>query len=353
MILLFVGAGGAAAVGNGKFPTTKKFLEELDSDIKEDEWFKLIHEFCEERSNGSPVDIEEVLEEMEKELVYLEQTHNRKEFQGWIWDDRTRFSKVNGGSTYSSFPDGVSHAQSSLKKIRDKIRKIMHEVYGIDSGIEFYKTNRWHDFIDRLLNLNSLPVEIFTTNYDKIFEGTIDEGSHIYSGWEKRVGPKMILDITSWNRQLRSGPKGRFTKLHGSINWVDFDGEIQAVNGKVSPESRIILYPGSKGGGRSSIPSPFDKFYDHLESVVSGADIFIFVGFAFRGPDINEILSEGIGHNDQSDRSPVRKVIIDLDCEDSPGMPKDTPKELRDAKYFGQSGFSEEAVEKCIQYLAL
>ena len=61
MILVFVGAGGSAAVDPEQYPTTVEFFNRLPDDIEEAPLFIQICAFLEIRKYGQPIDIEEIL----------------------------------------------------------------------------------------------------------------------------------------------------------------------------------------------------------------------------------------------------------------------------------------------------
>ena len=61
MILVFVGAGGSAAVNPEQYPTTVEFFNRLPDYIEQEPLFIQIREFLETSKRGQPIDIEEIL----------------------------------------------------------------------------------------------------------------------------------------------------------------------------------------------------------------------------------------------------------------------------------------------------
>ena len=66
MILVFVGAGGSAAVDPEQYPTTVGFFEKLPDEIKSDPLFIKVCEFLMDQQGKEIVDIENVLETLDE-----------------------------------------------------------------------------------------------------------------------------------------------------------------------------------------------------------------------------------------------------------------------------------------------
>ena len=362
MILLFVGAGGAAAVDEKQFPTTVDFLQEfLSKEIQASRWFQLTYQFCQE-SYGSdkspaektPVDIEQVLWEMQDMKDHLSQMEDYTKIMGWMWRDDTRMKEASGYSgAYKSPANIATHARASLEGVRNSIWRKVHEVYGVESDENSYRTNLWALFLKRLLSRESLPIEIFTTNYDKIFEGTIiQNGLPIETGRKDRTG-RTILDVSRWGTSLDSDKRGRLTKLHGSTDWRYVENQIQCsdyLGSGFDPDDKAILYPGIKGRSPKFIPPPFDRFYEHLEEIASKADALIFVGYSFRDVQINGILQESISNNIVDRRAKGNPVaIVDINPEKSPEVPEVIRRHARCIR----GKLSRAKINECIRYLEM
>ena len=61
MILVFVGAGGSAAVDPEQYPTTVEFFKRLPPEITGDSLFQLVCEFLRTQRRDEQIDIEKVL----------------------------------------------------------------------------------------------------------------------------------------------------------------------------------------------------------------------------------------------------------------------------------------------------
>ncbi|MDE0553011.1 MAG: SIR2 family protein, partial [Candidatus Poribacteria bacterium] len=142
-------------------------------------------------------------------------------------------------------------------------------------------------------------VEVFTTNYDLVLDTIVSSSSfdtglslcHLSSGVKGT-----ILDMGAWalisgaHLQSLEGERGRLTKLHGSVNWKRNGEDIIVGDPSFAGDhaKHPVLYPGFKGEPEDE---PFISFHQHLEWAVSKAQAAIFIGFSFRDPYINGILS--------------------------------------------------------------
>ena len=76
MILVFVGAGGSAAVNPDQYPTTVEFFKRLPGDITQEPLFVCIREFLEARKGGKEIDIEEVLWNLDEFRDYCQASYD-------------------------------------------------------------------------------------------------------------------------------------------------------------------------------------------------------------------------------------------------------------------------------------
>ena len=243
---------------------------------------------------------------------------------------------------------------SALKK---SICRLVHDFYSQNPDP---KNILWDMFLKELIKLDS-PLEIFTTNYDNIFEVVNTRstlGIETGEGLDKETRRYSVLNDDIWDTPVSGN--GRLTKLHGSVGWkknnntIEFVREVDSI---FDPDDYGVLYPGFDKN-RSKIPPPFNKFYDYLENRLNDTTTVIFVGFSFRDRDITRIIDKVISdiiYTEEPDDYPkaqaFESVVIDLDNKDNPGPPDDMPKVLKEnCRYVGQ-GFSEKTAKDCIAFL--
>lgn len=173
--------------------------------------------------------------------------------------------------------------------------------------IELYK-----QFYRKLLSRNqTLPrLNIFTTNYDLYSERAMDLlGSHYVNGFtggiSKFFNPaifnyalaeKMDLSQSKW-----SVIDNFFYlyKIHGSINWVESDGENKLFKVKeiqeptyvqLEKESTIMIHP-TPLKYNASLGSPYsDLFREFQKKLMQNNNILITVGYSFSDEHINNLI---------------------------------------------------------------
>ena len=336
MILVFVGAGGSAAVDPELYPTTVEFFNRLPGEIKNDPVFVKVHEFLEERNGkGQPIDIEEVLWNLDELQDYFQISRNTKAIAGWIMAGNRINRLIGNAPDLASLLGGMSQLEPQIQNLKDNINAQVYNFYATNPDPE--KLSDWIHLLKELEKIDS-AIEIFTTNYDRVLERVISEaGIHVKTGRESD-GIQMKLDTALWDTPIESifDSDRLLTKLHGSVDWQRSNGEII-----MSPvftgnhQNHSILYPGYKG---KPDQEPFIKFHEHLQLIVQHADIAIFIGFAFRDGYINSILAEL--------RPEVPKFVINKD-DPLPDLPFLKENEC---EHFNK-GLTAEAVEDCLQSL--
>lgn len=337
MILVFVGAGGSAAVDPEQYPTTVEFFNRLPWEITQDPLFTLVCEFLRtQKEDGQPTDIEEVLWSLDKLQEYFSLSRDPNTLEGWMMasgrlnqlkdDTLPGGSKPLLGGMYRIIVD-------RLIPLRDRINSLVHEFY-----VASPDKDKLRDWVNLLREIEKCDprIEIFTTNYDLVLETVIHEAEvKVVTGRVPAL--EMRLDPSFWDKDSELHRDcGRLTKLHGSVDWqLRDDSIICSTLYTEDPRKHSILYPGFKGEPKEE---PFTKFHEHLREAVRKADAAIFIGFAFRDEYINTILSDF--------RPDIRKYVINKDAS-LPGLAF-----LTECAHFS-AGLTEETVEECIGSLAI
>ena len=287
MILVFIGAGGSAAVDPEQYPTTVEFFNRLPDDITRETLFIKVREFLEAQKDGEPIDIEEVLSSLDELQDYFQISRNTKAIAGWMMSEN-RINQLIGEHDLSPLLNGMSTLEPQILNLKSKINAQVYNFYATPPDPE--KLSDWIRLLKGLEKIDS-TIEIFTTNYDLVLENTIRVAKIDVETGRSSDGIQMRLDTTCWDHpETPTDTHGRLTKLHGSVDWQLSNGEII-----MSPvftgdhRNHLILYPGYKGAPDQE---PFKKFHEHLQAVVQKADAAIFIGFAFRDEYINSILSD-------------------------------------------------------------
>lgn len=153
--------------------------------------------------------------------------------------------------------------------------------------------------------------EIFTTNYDLVFEKSLEAQQVPYfDGFIGSYEPFFVEDTLDYAEGPELPPRSwiRLWKVHGSIGWfwknkkdtvskrvvrrgVDSEGE---VTGK-----ELVIYPSSDKYD-SSRRQPYVVYLDRLKKfLVNGEGLFLISGYSFSDEHLNEILFSGLRQNNR------------------------------------------------------
>lgn len=134
------------------------------------------------------------------------------------------------------------------------------------------------------------PAEIFTTNYDYLFEIAL-EGSGIpyfdgFSGsFEPFFCPEAVEDVEAYPHLVK------LWKMHGSLGWIYRDSDKAVIRQQLKPKDRkdsILIYP-SHLKYNTSKKQPYVGLIDRLCAFLQQDDAVLFTcGYSFGDNHINE-----------------------------------------------------------------
>lgn len=140
------------------------------------------------------------------------------------------------------------------------------------------------------------PVEVFTTNYDTLFETAFDHlrvphfdgfvGSQFAFYSPETVENDEILPSPAWVR---------YWKLHGSVTWTmaQVRSELRITRGLPSPTGELILPSHRKYD--ESRKQPYRSLMDRLAKVLARQDsLLVACGFSFSDQHINAVLLDAV-----------------------------------------------------------
>ncbi len=153
------------------------------------------------------------------------------------------------------------------------------------------------------------PVEIFTLNYDLIFEEAMEEiGVPFFDGFIGSSRPffapeSVDIEFGDPNNSFYP-PVGwtRLWKLHGSINWYSFKKGSDNIISRNSYQSdgigeELMIFP-SREKYSQSRKLPFLTYQDRLRKFLAkGETLLVICGYSFSDQHINEILFQGLRSN--------------------------------------------------------
>jgi hypothetical protein len=160
------------------------------------------------------------------------------------------------------------------------------------------KETAYHDVMSWVGGASrTIPVEIFTTNYDVLAEQSMEEsGVPFFDGF---VGAhKPFFEVRAIEDDELPPRWARLWKLHGSINWC------RAKSGRVIRDytatdhrERRLIHPSHLKYDESR-RMPYLALHDRLRHVLRQPDVVIVsCGYSFRDEHLNEILQEGLQRN--------------------------------------------------------
>ena len=346
MILVFVGAGGSAAVDLEQYPTTVGFFKSLPGEIANDPLFLKVYEFLKGQQGKKIVDIENVLETLDDLQEGFKKINNPTNIVGWAM--KGRLGLIEGVSDFANFQGSIATwERNQITPLNNKIKEQVYKLYATHPAPN--KLSDWIRLLKQLQKIDS-TLEIFTTNYDLVLEDAIEQAKiDVEFGLVPgQRGTK--LETAFWDptrRPLSGNHRGLLTKLHGSMDWQRLNGDIIVGSPYFSGDhnNQCILYPGHKG---TPTEKPFIAFHEHLRNVVreeyESLTAAIFIGFAFRDDYINTILS---------DLPPETPTYFITKPDGKPVDDERPPRAPSTKEYMHLlEGLTAETVERCLKSLS-
>ncbi|MBF0651347.1 SIR2 family protein [Dysgonomonas sp. GY75] len=194
-----------------------------------------------------------------------------------------------------------SDSNKIISKIEKKIAKAC--------SLNLCKAQAPHlEFLNKLTarKINAPRLQLFTTNYDTLFEQAANEGGFViidgFSFTQPRKFSGRFYDIDIVNRE-----KSRITqeesfiprvfqlyKIHGSLNWGRIDGDVVL---QENPTSPLIVYPASEKY-ESSYEQPFFEMMSRFQQALRKENtLLIVIGFGFQDKHIQNVIKEAVNQN--------------------------------------------------------
>lgn len=168
-------------------------------------------------------------------------------------------------------------------------------------------THKFAAWINR--HKTNFPVEIFTTNYDLLFEKAFERLQIPYfDGFIGSHEAFFCPEAVEFGSSTYSPPKSwlRLWKLHGSLNWFwkpgtdGFSPQIIRVNQTekyLNQRQELVIYP-SREKYEASRKQPYLAFFDRLKSwLLAGDGLLLVAGYSFSDEHINELLFSALKVN--------------------------------------------------------
>lgn len=203
--------------------------------------------------------------------------------------------------------------KNRLKSIFNEIKREFIEtipVYGDDK----YKSNPatlYNSFYKKIFSLREgfeNKLSIFTTNYDLFNEYALEHNNVFYTtGFTSDIHGKFdinqfkyrLVDDTNrykdkWQPVQKSA---NLFKIHGSINWLQKDGEIYQTNTHTDDEN-IVIYP-TLLKHKETAQSPYSELFREFANCLQKPNTTLIVmGYGFPDEHINNVISQNLRNPD-------------------------------------------------------
>lgn len=258
-------------------------------------------------------------------------------------DDAAKISSQCSGREDGNFEDQIRVANELLRgldilcderaaKVRKDIdqildnfaKSILTSESGITNADEESREQAFNVLINFLMSFASRTgtrdrLNIFTTNYDRLIESGAElAGLHLLDRFLGNLMPifrssRLDLDMHYNPPGIRGEPRylegvARFTKLHGSIDWVQTGREIRRIGLPFGAESvdpylaapvlkdatahQLMIYPNSAKDRETASYPYVELFRDFAAAVCRPNSTLVTYGYSFGDEHINRIIED-------------------------------------------------------------
>ena len=200
---------------------------------------------------------------------------------------------IGDGNLNNLGKDDFDSLMSEIKKQIREIVSIHKQILENDEKLENLIHVDFAEWIDRANR--KYPIEIFTTNYDYLFElGLEEKNIPFYDGFTGSHMPffnsESIEDMDFIPNQTK------LWKIHGSLGW-HFDDKTKKVWRKEPDGEDILIYPSILKYNESK-KQPYTALMDRLTNFLKQPDtVLITCGYSFGDEHINERIITALNTN--------------------------------------------------------
>lgn len=210
----------------------------------------------------------------------------------------------------------IGLTQQELLAMRRAIgTTIAREVQPSDESIPPQIPHDWFsDWTKRVSRTQ--PLEIFTTNYDMLFERSLESaGVPVFDGFVGVRQPFFFPDCLD-DETLLPGPRWvRLWKMHGSVNWrkIDCGSSAVIIRDQPSEEGELILPSHMKY--EESRKRPYIAYMDRLSRLMNqDHSLLVTCGYSFGDEHINSALYSAL--DNRSTSNVIALLFGDLSTSD-------------------------------------
>ena len=190
--------------------------------------------------------------------------------------------------------------KTELKKLKKLIEEEIKKIVSVHEEIGFEDWITTHDNFVKWINVATRKncVEIFTTNYDYIFECAFEKNNYPYfDGFVGSYKPFFLAAALEDDKLLNGWTK--LWKIHGSLGLM-YDEKTKKVIRCEKNSDSIIIYP-SVLKYDNSRKQPYASFLDRLGRFICKEDtVLVVCGYSMSDDHINEIILNSLNKSQNS-----------------------------------------------------
>ena len=289
-----------------------------------------------EEKLNKKVSYKTAIEQIKKEIEHKDLKYNIETLLSNIEQKR----EIIGGGTLNGLKS--ADLDSLILDVKEQIREIVSIHKKILANDEL--RNLIHvDFAEWIARADrKYPIDIFTTNYDYLFElGLEEKNLPYYDGFTGSHQP--FFNSDSVDDLCFLAKQTKLWKIHGSLGW-HFDEKSEKVWRKDSDSDDILIYP-SILKYNDSKKQPYVALMDRLNNYLKEPDtVLITCGYAFGDPHINERILTALKTNTKAH---VIALYYDVKWKDG----KKEVGDISKSAFAKIEGISEENSEKIREQL--
>ena len=232
--------------------------------------------------------------------------------------------KIMGNKDKAALQNAVALQKEIEEKIKDFTESLLKTERELAESPPKGRNKAFNCLVSFLMSFASRPgtrdrVNIFTTNYDRLIEEAADlAGLHLLDRFIGKLSP--IFRASRLNLDLHYNPPGirgeprylegvaRFTKLHGSLDWVQVNSLIRKIAlpfgaSEITPYIQaprlegasafnLMIYPNSAKDRETAAYPYVELFRDFSAAICRPNSTIVTYGYSFGDEHINRVIQD-------------------------------------------------------------
>jgi hypothetical protein len=200
-------------------------------------------------------------------------------------------------SSSITWSDFISYSEGLKNSLIDQIYSNYH--FKQETKKEAFTA--FDDLTGAIMSQDYLLTDFFTLNYDRLLEEYLIFRNIEYIDGFTSIHRRNLWSPETFKRdedRVDSSTPVRLFKLHGSLNWREYEGTIESVTTEepsrnLYHKKNIFIYPTQVCDDTSE---PYSSMYPYFRSAKEYTNVLIVIGYSFRDEPINQIIVEYVKH---------------------------------------------------------